>query len=102
MIGHETKDYINLYPESYLNGSVTSGTGAIFLLALNASLWWFLHKTLKDEQELVTYKKKIVISTKQVEILVLGWPIFKLSWQYQTVKALRAIESSRDGTSDVK
>ena len=29
-----------------------------FLLALNASLEWFLHKTLKDEQELVTYKKK--------------------------------------------
>ena len=30
LIGHQTKDNINLYPESYLNGSVTSGTGAIF------------------------------------------------------------------------
>ena len=73
-----------------------------FLLALNASLAWFLHKTLKDEQELVTYKKKNVTTRKQFEISVLGWPIFKLSWQYQTVKALRAIESSRDGTSEVK
>ena len=31
----------------------------------------FLHKTLKNEQELVTYKKK-VSGTKQVGILVLA------------------------------
>ena len=57
---------------SNLNGSVTFGAGAFFLLALNGSIPRFLHKTLKDEQKLVTYKKKIVSGTKQVVILVLA------------------------------
>ena len=41
-----------------------------FLLALNGSFPRFVHKTLKDEQKLVTYKK-IVSGTKQV-ILVMA------------------------------
>ena len=52
---------------SNLDGSVTSGAGAFFLGFLQR----FLHKTLKNEQELVTYKKK-VSGTKQVGILVLA------------------------------
>ena len=58
LIGHETKDNINLYPDKLPGCKCDLRNRSDFLLALNASLAWFLHKTLKDEQELVTYIEK--------------------------------------------